>query len=320
MRLISLYYLFFVLFISCDKGELAVLPYDRGEQIINSVEMGEDYGMQIFFKLSSNSIVSENLKSSWDLGFEASDLGWRIFLNSSKLSSCWKISNTPFESSIDLSNAIWKLDSPDGNLDSTAIGDYRNQDIFFILDRGLTSSGAHSGYKKIKFESVSDNGYMVRYANLDNTQDTTIWIEKNPQLNQVCFSFTENKLINIEPNKLDWDLLFTQYTNIFYNPTTPYLVTGVLINTSYVAVALDTVNLFSEINYEMVADYEFTQFKNSIGYSWKYYNFDTQLYTIETQKNYIIRDEQGRYFKLHFIDFYNDMGIKGSPKFEFKEL
>ncbi len=113
-------------------------------------------------------------------------------------------------------------------------------------------------------QEVNNNYYKIRYADLDNSGDTVIQINKENEISFISYSFNIDDKISVFPESNTWDLLFTQYTNIFYNPTTPYLVTGVLINTSYVAVALDTVNLFSEINYEMVADYEFTQFKNYI--------------------------------------------------------
>jgi len=36
--------------------------------------------------------------------------------------------------------------------------------------------------------------------------------------------------------------------------------------------------------------------------------------------NYVIRDRDGFFYKLRFIDFSNDMGEKGYPKFEFVRL
>ena len=36
--------------------------------------------------------------------------------------------------------------------------------------------------------------------------------------------------------------------------------------------------------------------------------------------NYVIRDRDGFFYKLRFIDFNNDMGEKGYPKFEYVRL
>jgi len=57
-----------------------------------------------------------------------------------------------------------------------------------------------------------------------------------------------------------------------------------------------------------------------IGYEWKYYNFDAALYTIEPGLAYVIRDRDGFYYKLRFIDFYSEGGEKGYPKFEYVRL
>ena len=39
-----------------------------------------------------------------------------------------------------------------------------------------------------------------------------------------------------------------------------------------------------------------------------------------TLKKFELRTVRPRYFKLHFIDFYNDNGEKGNPKFDIQEL
>ena len=36
--------------------------------------------------------------------------------------------------------------------------------------------------------------------------------------------------------------------------------------------------------------------------------------------NFVIRDFEGKYYKMRFIDFYNSQGLKGYPKFELEEL
>jgi hypothetical protein len=57
-----------------------------------------------------------------------------------------------------------------------------------------------------------------------------------------------------------------------------------------------------------------------IGYNWKSYDMNAGEYSINTNLNYILNDKDGRYFKLHFIDYYNSSGDKGYPKFEIQEL
>jgi len=70
----------------------------------------------------------------------------------------------------------------------------------------------------------------------------------------------------------------------------------------------------------MIGQYNFTNMQNKIGYDWKSYNFSSKSYNVNPNITYIITDIDGRYFKLHFIDFYNDNREKGNPKFEIQEL
>ena len=64
----------------------------------------------------------------------------------------------------------------------------------------------------------------------------------------------------------------------------------------------------------------FSNKKNIIGYNWKYFDFDTQTYTVKTYITYVIRNNSNEYYKMRFIDFYNEVGEKGFPKIEIQKL
>ena len=64
----------------------------------------------------------------------------------------------------------------------------------------------------------------------------------------------------------------------------------------------------------MINSYDFLSYQDAIGYNWKEYNFESQNYTVNTDLNYIIKDVSNRYFKLHFIDFYNEFR-RSFPRF-----
>ena len=65
-----------------------------------------------------------------------------------------------------------------GNLDSTAIGDYRDKQQVYYIDRGYDPQGNHTGYRKIIIEDFSESGYKVRVAQLDGSEDTRLSIPK----------------------------------------------------------------------------------------------------------------------------------------------
>jgi hypothetical protein len=309
-----------LLFASCEKEELPISPRTPGPELIAQVNMGSDYGQQIFYRLSDNSVVSQNPKTAWDIGFECGEDGWRIILNTARGGAAALVETNDFSSVTSISGAGWNWDAHSGNPDSTAIGDYRNTDYVILIDRGYDPQGNHTGYRKMKVLDVDETSYSIRFAALNGTNDITTTIEKSPTQNYQEFSFDENNSVEIAPDKTQWDLLFTQYIHLFTGPLTPYLVTGVLINRHETIVAKVTDRVFSDIQLEDIQQYELKSDLDVIGYNWKAYSFETASYAVNPDITYIIRNSEGRHFKLHFIDFYDDLGARGAPKFEMQEL
>jgi hypothetical protein len=209
-------------------------------------------------------------------------------------------------------------DAPSGSLDSTAIGDWRDGKSVYIIDRGYSETGAHQGFRKVQFLSADADKYILRIANLNGSGEQCMEIIKDSRYNFMFLSFQNNRLTDVEPPKDEWDLTFTQYTHVFYNPTMTYLVTGCLLNRYATMATIDKVNDFSSINYNDILTYQLTAAINSIGYDWKIYTGNT--YIVNSKINYVIRSSDGRYYKLHFIDFFNSSGSKGNPKWEFQAL
>jgi hypothetical protein len=321
MKKIKILYLFFFI-LACEQQETPIIQHTNGNITSMQIDIGSNYSQQVYYSLSDNIIITENEKEDWDLGFESSSLGWNIIINSSTFSQIAELSND-FSDTIEANNLNWSWDRAEGINDGTAIGDYRDKNNFYVLDRGFNLNGSSRGYKKFMIDSVNNNSYFIRFANLDNTNLQNLTINKDNSYNFQHLTFKTNETIIIEPKKEEWDLLFTQYTHLFLdNLETPaYLVTGVLTNyMNNILVATDTINRFIDINLNMIDEYNFTNKQNNIGYNWKLFNFNSQSYTVNSEKTYIILDIDGRYFKLHFIDFYNENGEKGYPKFEVQEL
>lgn len=311
----------FVFFLcSCEKAELPVKAHDPGNVITTSVNMESNYKWQVYYNLKTNTIVGKNLKTSWDLGFEANQEGFHVILNSAKVMLAYQTTRNHFEDVKDTSgfyeNRKW--DAPCGSVDSTAIGDWREKSSIYIIDRGYSEIGVHQGFRKIQILSVDDHKYSLRIANLNGSNDQRLEIEKNPRYNFMFLSFQTNHLVDVEPPKDEWDLVFTQYTHVFYNPEMTYLVTGCLLNRYKMVATADKISDFTAITYSTILNYQFVSDINVIGYDWKTYTGNT--YIINSKTNYIIRNSEGCYYKLHFIDFFNTNGVKGNPKWEFQAL
>ena len=323
---------------SCFKQDEKIMPHDSGDVKTQTIELTKDYRYQVYFDLSSEKIVSTNLKTDWDLGFECSAKGWHIILNTSNFMVAAKSGLTDFSLPIDTAGYKWNFDVSTGNPDSTAIGNwvefhtpdslktYPNE--IYVINRGYDQAGNLRGFRKIIFLGLDNDSYTFRYANLDGTGENTFTITKDPAVNYIYFSFDAGeKQLTLEPPKYEWDLEFTQYTTLLVTDggePYPYLVTGVLSNPSNIVVAQDTLYDFSSISLDIAEKLIYSRNLDEIGYDWKAIVGDVNTgnvsYVIVQGRNYIIRDNSGFYYKLRFTSFYSNTGDKGYPTFEYQRL
>lgn len=311
-----------MLFLSaCIKDEQAVPRHESGNVKVASVDLGYDYRYQVFYDLTKDTIVSQNVKTDWDLGFECSAEGYRVILNGSKAMFACEKSGQDMASVTDTNGffANRRCDAPSGMPDSTAIGNWVKDKPVYIIDKGFGLNGLHLGYFKIRFLNVDEKEYTIQYADLSGNNEVNMTVPKDSSYN---FSFISvangGKQVQVEPKKNAWDICFTQYLHVFHDPFTPYLVTGCLLNRTNTTGAADSVLTFENIQFETLKDLKFQERINIIGYNWKAYA--NGAYTTRSELNYVVRDKNGVYFKLHFIDFYSLSGQKGSPKWEFQRL
>jgi hypothetical protein len=148
-------------------------------------------------------------------------------------------------------------------------------------------------------------------------------VKKDPEVHYLWFSIADNAVKHLEPPSGQYDLFFTQYTTLLFTDEGipyPYLLPGVLSNRSGISVALDTVDLFQDINRDIALTQQYSQSMDAIGWDWKYYDFNSSVYTIRPNFNYIIRNKSGYFYKLRFIGFYDQNGSKGYPVIEYQGL
>lgn len=330
MRPLITYLVLLFAFTSCFEEDEMVPPHESGNLTVGEVELTETYKYQVFYDLETNKPVKQNLISEWDLGFETSDSGWHIILNTSKMMLAGNTGKTDFEAVKNNNGAEMNFDPSHGNLDSTAIRNWYyisngkpvSQQYIYVIDRGTDENFNTVGEKKVTFNLQDENNYVVRFANMNGSDEKTVVIPKDTLVNFVCFSF-ENGIIDIEPEKNTWDLQFGKYSTLLFTDVGdpyPYLVTGVLLNPYKTFAAVDSIHRFDEVSFEIAEVQKFVRQKDIIGYEWKEYDFDNGKYTVLPEKIYVLKNRIGYYYKLRFIDYYNSTGEQGYPTFEFSRL
>ena len=317
---------------SCFKEDEKVQTHRSGNVTTDTIALTQNYKYQVYFDLSSDSKVATNLRTDWDLAFECKTSGTHILLNSScfmKAADCGLI---PFAQLIDTAGLRWKFDSSDGNSDSTALKHWisisGNDTLYpghvYAINRGLDENGNVLGLRQVVFDGIKQGRYSFRWANIDGSAATAAFIEKDTTLNYIHYSFKNGGgNASPEPAKTQWDLLFTQYSTILSTSAGdpyPYLVTGVVINQNGVQVAVDSIKPFADLTFETARNMIYSAKLDAIGYDWKYYNFETGSYTVRFNRSYVIKDTEGFYYKFRFTGFYNTLGQKGYPVFEYQRL
>ncbi len=318
-----------ILFAGCIPEEDPITPYNRGNATETVVEMGSDYRYQSFFDVETNSIVKSNLITDWDLGFRCDAGGNHIVLNSAKIVAVADMGPVDFASVKSSAGLAWLHDRPSGEWDSTAIGEWWKEEgegivskgHVYVVDKGYGPDGKALGYAKMTVVAATDAAYTVRIAKLNNSEERTIEIPRDTTRNIMGLSLSDGgKVFDVEPPKDEWDLLFTRYVHVFYEPEfTPYSVTGILLNRHATRAAVDTARTFTEVTSETATSYDFTGRLDVIGYDWKTFDLDQGVYTVDSPV-YILQDGKGFYYKLHLLDFYSQTGEKGYPKIESQKL
>jgi hypothetical protein len=315
---------------ACFKEEQALPRPPQGDTEIVQIPLTSNYDKQFYFDLFTNQIIASNNNESWDLAFDASDNGYHIWLNSSKLMQAWNTGRKDFQGVTSQVGAKWNWDYSDGDIAKNAIGEWgifsngnmvSNQHVF-IIDRGVNKNENSLGRRKVIFESLQNGVYKVRFSRVDGGDEHVVEIPKDNRYNRVYLSLDNGgTVVKVEPEKNTYDLIFTRYTHIFLEyDTLPYLVTGVLLNDTNVKAVKDSVLKFDDITIDDISKFTFSSNKDAIGYDWKSFDISIEKYDIIAGKFYIVNDQEGNYYKLRFLDFFSDTGERGFPKFEYQRL
>ena len=301
---------------------------------------------QVYVDLSSNkeTVVRRDV---WDLGFYGGE-EFRVTINGSLYMAVSALTNTDINSVNSLSIAALQplvavgtfdpenkvyVDGPNGNILETAISEISENDFknpVYLLNLGVeigttqpntgsvAIAGESRGWKKIRILR-DGNGYILQYADLDATTYNEISISKDADFNFSFFSFKTNKIVNVEPPKLQWDISFTVFTNIIAQAGSYGFSDFSLHNrkggvTSYSLV--DNTISYKNFTATNVNETLFQESQIVIGSSWRNV-FDR---TVNSNIYYVLKDANNNYFKIRFLDLTNENGERGFPRFEYTLL
>ena len=302
----------------CLEKEIPIEPHSSGETKTSQVLLGTDYGSQIHYNLSTNSVVNSNETIVWDIAFNVNENNIKAILNSSRIVTLAHTNipdyNTPL-SEDDINGLEFNHDDIQGPNWGTAIGDLYDGSDLTILNLGVDINNQQLGLRRLQIDSVNDQGYFISYGDIELTYKTSLLIPRSNEIEWLHFSILNGTIQNLEPKIGDWDLYFTKYIELL-DEAYYYPVVGVLSMPEGMEVLDDPALSWNQI---LVADWDTLEFStawNEIGYDWKAYDFESAEYSIDQERCFAIRTANGKEFVLRFLDFYDQMGNVGSITLE----
>ena len=329
---------FALFFNACEKPEkLYPAPNSSAGLQTQSFAMGENYENQLFFNFSTQKTYSSPF-GLWHIGFSCFSDTPYIVLNNG-LNAYIACAYFPQYSIADiipkdsLKKANWQFDDPSGHRDSMGFkqpfgalnltGEAKAKTGVFVVDLGASLADSMR-YIKIQLHNFGGGQFSFDHGYATEPYYTNTSLPIDTRYNFVYYNFQNQQSPLNEPTEnTNWDVVFTTYKDAIYDSRGllyPYVIRGVLINPLRIEVAQVNGIDFQQIDLAFAEQVKFTSVIDEIGYDWKAYDQNASRYAIVPKQNYLLRTRDGHIFKMRFLDFYNDQGVKGFPKMAWELL
>lgn len=313
---------------------------------------GANQPNQVFIDLSSGTMTKAQ-RTSWDLGFYCG-AEFRVILNSSVKMAAKQLTSTNIDE-VQVADETMlisqgqgyasQIDDAAGDILKTAIAEVSANDAdnkVYLVNMGSNpateapalgkegaASGTSRGWKKIRVLK-SGNEYKVQYADIDATTHSEITFTKNAGFNFIFLSLLDKKTVNVEPQKAQWDISFSTFTNVIPGATpTPYFYPDFVLNNlkggakTYQVLTTDfTYDNFTLANVDQT---KFTADQRNIGSNWRSTSVTVNgtpvsQFVLKTDRFFIVKDPAGNIYKLKFTGGANEAGERGFPTFQYAIL
>ncbi|SDZ06491.1 HmuY protein [Flavobacterium aquidurense] len=309
---------------------------------------------QVFVDLSSGKMTAVP-RVSWDLGFY-SGTDFRVIINhtvrmSAKQTTSVNIDEVQLEDATMLVNgsgSTTQVDDAAGDITKTAIAAISSTDAdnkVYVINMGSnpgttnpavgsegTGTGPSRGWKKVRILR-SGNDYKVQYADIAATTHEEIIVTKNAAYNFTFLSLLDKKAVSVEPQKAQWDISFTSFTNTTSMGAglVPYNFADFVLNnvkggakTYQVLTTAFTYDAFTLAN---VDNTKFTEDQRNIGSNWRGTVSGTDAngnpvsgFAARSDRFFVVKDPAGNVYKVRFTAGVNAAGERGNPTFQYAIL
>lgn len=327
-----------VTFTACKKDTdepiVVVPPSDGSTLTLNGKTAESNYTNIVYVDFSTNKQASTDRKS-FNIGL-TSDGKFRVVLNPSYQTTATATSKTDI-TAVTLADPGTSVNLNHDILDplTVSLADYWDGDITKTAFAEVSAIEAENKVYLLSYEGNKDkdkwfklkvtrnsSGYKIQYARLNETVIKTLDVPKNSDYNQVFVSLENNKIVQAEPAKANWDISWS-YSTSNSGLGSPYWIQDfVSINnlggvTAVIVAKKDAYPTFAESD---IAGLTFLPLKDVIGTTWRTAPDRNGIGgAVKGDLCYIIKDSAGNYYKLKFNSYISgDGGERGKPVIEYK--
>ncbi len=298
--------------------------------------MGAGYANDVFYSLK-NGVAGTAPRTNWDIAFSTIKLGSSIIINDGAGAELYVYpltkptdANWDWNAAIDISTMSSTVESEkwtklynstenweDGAFARNATGHPNyGWGVYDMATHNLSGVTLYvlktvaGTYKKIWIENKlsSANIYKFRISDIDGSNSKTVEVDCSlyTTKNYIYYSVATNKLIDREPAKDTWDLLFTKY----YDESIPYVVTGALNNIGTEGLKVENVTDRTEFKF---TNQVFENKREVIGSKWKSYSMAESKWSLQAQWVFFVKTQHNDVYKLYFTNF--DGSTTGTSEF-----
>jgi hypothetical protein len=314
----SLLFIVCIILVACQKDD-NTSPY-----IDFAVDMGANSASDVYFSLAKGEVKTVN-RSDWDIAFSVPTQTATVLINEGAGVELYCVGDTNAWASID-ENTIsslkpryndksgWTIGAFNVNADPTdpknfGWGEYIQADHNVYGDSIYVIKLSNGVYKKFFYrEKIGANStHKLSWANLDGSEPVNTTMVATSYVgtrNFIHYSIVNQEIVEAEPLKEQWDLLFTRY--VIQIPAGPgvimnYPVMGVLSNIG-VTVAKVTGVLPSNA-LETDASGGYSEHADAIGYDWKVSDPVTHEVSLVDSVSYFVQSVEGKKYQLYFTNY-----------------
>lgn len=296
-------------------GMSMLLSFISLAQEEKTVVMGATYANEVYYSLETG-VVMTSPRNTWDIAFYTEAFSAGIITNDGmgvELYAYPKAGNEGWDSFDTTGKASWtRLYNDVSNWENGAFnrlekghpdygwGVYSITSHDVIGDSLFLIKTPDGKYRKLNIirKRSTLNQYEIRFSDLDGQNEQTLTLDAGNYESKAFMSFSfQNGLIDREPDKDSWDLLFTKYLATVQN--TPYPVTGVLLNPADTAAEARGV----APDFDDWTSLDYSTGSDVIGHDWKTFDMGTFTYIMEDSLYFFIKAQNGNIYKINFTSF-----------------